>query len=338
MSIDTFLPAADTGQPDSQFLPGTSVQYAWDSVSLTSILACPRRYKYQIVDGLVSRSPNFAIALVFGILLHKGLEFYELAKADGADHDAALHTMVSRVLALPATATLPTDEDVEEMKEEAKAAADEDDGITLRNSKVRTRYYLIRALVWYVEHYKDDPLQTLCLPSGKPAVEVSFRLPIEMPEFNHPLLLCGHIDRVVDYNGSLYVTDYKSTKSISRQFFASYLLSHQLTGYTIAGSSLFEQPVRGAIVDGIALQVGGVKLGRAPSQRTPGQVGEYFQTLALAQRLAHSFAETGYYPMNTASCYFCEFKEICAQPPEYRDKYLNLHFERRRGWNPLENR
>src|SRR5205085_12685228 len=120
-----------------------------DSVSITNILACPRRYLYSIILGLTPNAPSYAIALVFGILFHKGLEFYHKAAAAGADHDEAVRAAVVALAAEPATSTLPTDEVIEE-----KAAShdpDEDDGVDLRNSKIRTRYYLFRSLVWYLE-------------------------------------------------------------------------------------------------------------------------------------------------------------------------------------------
>jgi hypothetical protein len=335
MSMDHVLPAS-AAQPDSQFLPSTKVQYAWDSVSLTNILACPRRYKYSIIEGYVPKAPAFAIALVFGILFHKGLEFYHVARAKGADHDEAIKLAVTQVAALPATVTLPTDDDVDEMA--AAHDPDEDSPITLRNSKVRTRYYLFRALVWYMEHYRDDPVTTLIGVTGSPACELSFRIPLELPGIEHPILLCGHIDRGVEFQGSLYASDYKTSKALDRSFFDSFELSHQMSGYIVAGSVIFDRPVSGALIDGVALQVGGVKLGRATTRRTPGQVGEYLRTLTYAAKQAKQHHDEDNYPMNTSACFFCEFKEVCKQAPEYRQRTLEMLYERKRGWNPLENR
>jgi hypothetical protein len=48
--------------------------------------------------------------------------------------------------------------------------------------------------------------------------------------------------------------------------------------------------------------------------------------------------DLNFYPMNTSACYFCEFKQICKQAPEFRDRYINLYYERKPGWNPLQNR
>ena len=335
MSLDDRLNVA-AQLVDSQFVGKSTIQYAWDSVSLTSILSCPRRYQYQILWGLTPNSPSYAIALVFGILFHKGMEFYHKARAAGQDHDEAVHLTVKLLLAEPATATLPIDDHIDEMA--ANHDPDEDDGITLRNSKIRTRYYLFRAVVWYLDHYEDDPCHTLILPSGLPAVEHSFRLPIQIDVLGQDMLLCGHLDRGVEFNGRYYNSDYKTTKSLTQQWAAMFDLSHQMTGYTIAGTAIFEKPTQGVIIDGVALQVGQVKFSRSFTDRSKGQVREYFELLSFVRDQAIRFAETGQYPMNTASCYFCEFKEICRQAPEFRDSFIRQHFTRKPGWNPLENR
>lgn len=341
MSMDDKIQASFQ-HADSPFVPGTAIQYAWDSVSLTSILACPRRYQLAVIEGQVSRNPGLAIALVFGILIHTGLEQYHKARFAGQDHDQATHHALAHVLRSDAAQTLPTDEHIEELAESHDA--DEDDGIHLRNSKVRTRYYLARTLIWYLEHYgAEDNVRTIQLASGAPAVEVSFRIPLPLDVAGHPLVLCGHIDRGCEFNDYLYVADYKTTKSLTQQFFAMFELSHQMTGYSVAGNVVFSEPTRGIIVDGIALQIGGVKLARHFTKRTPGQVAEYFELFkyatGLAEQLHTRYALEGKdYPMNTASCYFCEYKSVCSQAPEYRKNYLAQNFERKPGWNPLANR
>lgn len=335
MSLDDKILVSNSLEPDSQFLAGTKIQFAWDSVSLTSFLSCQRRYKYLVLDGLVPKSPGYAIALEFGILFHSAVEKYHRCRAENFSHNEALEATLTWLVAEPAFQALPTDDDVEELK----AATDEDDdGITLRNSKVRTRYYLARSVVWYLEHYIDDPLHTLILPTGKPAVELSFRVPLPIQVGGQDMLLCGHIDRAVEFEGNYWASDYKTTKSLTRQFFDSFDLSHQMTGYTVAGNVILEKPITGVWIDGIALQVGGVKLNRAPTKRTPGQVREYFELLSDVAERAERAHDLGYYPMNTASCYFCEFKSICSQPPEYRERYINMLYNKKPGWNPLRNR
>lgn len=322
--------------PDSPFLPGTTLQYAWDSVSLTAALACWRRYRYSIIEGLVPKGPGRAIALDFGIAFHKALEHYHVARAQGEPHDEATATTVSNLTADPHYANLPTHED---LAAEAEETPDDDDGIHARNAKVRTRYHLMRAVIWYLDHYADDPAQTLLLASGEPAVELSFRveLPLHIGGVEN-VLLCGHIDRGVEFNGHIYVADYKTTKSLSRQFFADFELSHQITGYTLAGGIIFNKPLRGALIDGIALQVGGVQFARHPANRTEGQITEYLSTVQHVIDGAERAHDEDSYPMNTSACYFCQYKELCKQPPEFREQYKKMLYDVKPAWNPLENR
>lgn len=340
MSLDDKLQATYTDGSSSPFLPSSAVQFAWDSVSLTSILSCPRQYQYRIIEGRVPLNPNYAIALVFGILFHRGLELYHKARAMpgplGMTHDEALFAAVKKLLADEATQTLPRDHDIDEMA--ASHDADEDDGITLRNSRIRTVYHLIRAVVWYLDNYEHDRCHTVLLANGKPAVELSFRIPLSVDVAGTPFTLCGHIDRVVEYEGFNHPTDYKTTKSLTRQFFEAFQLSHQISGYISAGQVLLDQPLKSALIDGIALQVGGVKFSRAFSQRSSSQLTEYSRLLTHVSTVAQMYAEQQYWPMNTAACYFCEFKEICRLGPSHRERYLDNGWKRAPGWNPLSNR
>lgn len=335
MSLDDRILVSSLGTPDSQFLPDTKIQFAWDSVSLTAFMACPRRYKYLVLEGLTPKGPGYAIALEFGILFHSAMENYHKARAVGETHDEAVFHTVRWLCQQEAFIALPTDDDVDQLKD---TVDEDDDGIALRNSKVRTRYHLARAAVWYLDHYEQDPVKTLILPSGKPAVELSFRTPLPIQVAGHDMLLCGHIDRVAEFEGAYWSTDYKTTKSLTRQWFDAFELSHQMTGYTVAGKVILEHSVRGALIDGIALQVGGVKLARGFTTRSEGQIAEYFELLTdVAERAERSF-DTDFYPMNTASCYFCDFKSICKQAPEFRERFINVYYDRRPGWNPLANR
>jgi hypothetical protein len=268
MSLDDKILVSSTGEPDSQFLEGTKIQFAWDSVSLTAFLSCRRQYLYRVIIGLVPKGPAYAIALEFGILFHSATEHYHRRRAEGSDHDRAVEQTIGWLATDPHYQALPTDEEINELKE---LTDEDDDGITLRNSKVRTRYHLARAVVWYLDHYINDPLQTLILPSGKPAVELSFRIPLPLEVASEPMILCGHIDRAVVFEDHYWASDYKTTKSLTRQFFDNFELSHQMTGYTVAGNVILEKPVRGVWIDGVALQVGGVKMSRAPTTRSPAR-------------------------------------------------------------------
>ena len=342
---DGFVEPVNKGEPhvQSPFIDGTTIQYAWDSVSLSTMLECPQRYQYRIIGGWRSKSPGSAIALGFGILVHTGVEEYHRGRATGLAHEEAVTRALREVTVktdggVNLYELLPTPADIDQLKEEAKEEG-EDEGGSLRNAKVRTRYHLWRALVWYFEKYRHDPMEVVQLASGKPAVEHSFRVGVgKSLSDGTEILLAGHLDKLVRFNGALFVSDVKTTKSISRQYFRMFDLSHQMTGYTLGGKLAFDEPVAGVCIDAIELQIGGVNFSRGFTHRTESQLNEYRDLLGYVGSLAERFYHENYYPLNTAACLFCEFKDVCSQPPELRHGYLNHLFKRAEAWNPLKSR
>ena len=327
----------------SPFVEGTKIQFAWDSTSLTVAMACPQRYKYEIIDGWEPRNPNVAIALAFGILIHTGIETYHKLRATGSSFDDAVVGSLRAVMSKddfrrpgqPLWDAIPVEADIIEMKA-ADAADDEADGIDLRNSKIRTRYHLFRALVWYFDNYSHDALKVISLADGTAAVEHSFRVPVgEALSDGTPLMLSGHLDKVVEFNDQLYISDVKTTKSITMQWRQSFDLSHQMTGYTLGGKIGLKKPVQGAFIDGICLQVGGVQFNRFVTVRSESQLREYVRLLKYTADQAEMWFQNNYYPQNTAACMFCQYKEVCRQPPEFRAGTLRTHFKQAPAWNPL---
>src|SRR5215831_3394412 len=79
---DTVIP------PLSPFLPGTCIQYAWDSTSLGYLKRCPRLYEYHILLGYEEKEES--IHLRFGIEVHASYADYEQIIATGASHDDAV--------------------------------------------------------------------------------------------------------------------------------------------------------------------------------------------------------------------------------------------------------
>lgn len=321
------------------------MQFAWDSVSLTTALSCPLRYKLEIIDGWTSKSPDAHVALVFGLLLHAGVEQYHRLRVGGVKYDESVVGALGHVQAWrdprlspsPLVNQLPTDEELVEAKEEHDP--DEDDEGPLRNAKLRTRYHLFRALVWYFDQYRQDHLKVVQLANGDAAVEHSFRVPIgQKLSDGTDLLLAGHYDKLVDFNGERFVTDLKSTKTLTRTWRKSFDLNHQMTGYTLSAKIGLSQPVRGVFIDAVQLQVGGVKFSRFPTYRSKSQLAEYIQLLKYVADQAEMWFQNDYYPQNTSACFMCQFKEVCAKPKEFRDQMLKTYFEQKPAWNPLRSR
>jgi len=323
-------PAHLTSGEQSPFSsPG--VQFAWDSTSLGYFKECPRKYYYTMIEGW--RGGGSSVHLEFGGLYHSGLELYDHRRAEGATHDRAQFDMVRWALAATWVGEAVTEHG------EVIPAHPLDWGHNLKN-----RFNLIRSLVWYTEQFRDDPAQTVILNNGKPAVELSFRF-----DAGDGILLCGHLDRVVEWNGSKFVMDRKTTTStISSYYFNNYTPDNQMTLYTLAGRVILNSPVRGVIIDAAQIAVGFTRFERGMVYRTDEQLEEWLsQTktyIQTAQRMGSIAVVDGKgeaaFPMNDKACHNyggCPFRDICGSDPRVRQTFLESNF-RRDPWNPLKTR
>lgn len=310
----------------SPFIAGTKLQFAWDSTSLGWLKECPRKYQYSMIEGWRSKSTK--IDLVFGIEYHWGIEQYDRKRVEGASHDEAVSFVVRNVL----TRTY-------------KHPDFEGDDNTNKN-----RPTLIRSLIWYFEEFKDDNAKTITLANGKPAVELSFRMPLGFgpdgwSEGDHytmadpqPYILCGHIDRLVEFTDQTFVMDHKTTKqTLSSNYFHQFEPDNQMTLYTVASQIVFSTLVKGVIVDAAQIAVGFTRFERGVTYRTEAQLEEWLGDLRILLKQNEEYAKNDYWPMNDKSCRMCTFKEICSKDPSVREVFLASKFERRH-WNPLESR
>lgn len=336
------LPSPREG--DSPFIPGTTLQYAWDSTSLTMLQTCPKLYEYQMIQGYRRRGES--VHLFFGGQFAKALEHYHVQRAQGASHGYATEYVVGELL---------------------EATWIEDKPWDSQHSK-KTRETLIRSVVWYLDHYKDDPTKTVILADGKPAVELSFRFDsgiavgyikrepgeislapgalnftdgVEEPA-NINYVLSGHLDRVVDFGGELFVQDQKTTGSTLGSYFFSEFNPHtQMSLYTLASRVVFNTLVRGVMIDAAQIAVGFTAFARSITMRSEDQLEEWLENIAEWLRLAERFASTGKYPRNESSCHKfggCPFRDICSKSPVVRQQFLDTDFENTNPWNPLKAR
>lgn len=304
-----------TSSPEvnTAIVPGTSFQFAWDSVSINLFKTCPRKYQLELLQGWVPK--DTAPALLFGIFFHLCMESWHKLRAYGVEPEEALKSVTFLALALG-------------------------DQLSSSNDTARTRQTLTRSVVWYLEQFKDDRTATVRLPSGAAAVELSFRMPLFVINGTE-IDLCGHIDRLVSFMEDVFVTDYKTTKyALDSRFFDGFSPSTQMANYTIASQVAFEQPAAGLIIDGIQLGVNFARFQRHVLKFSPEQLDEYIKGLHEWISLAAHYADTGFYPMNEESCgkySGCQFRPVCSQPPSIRIHYLKSKFIQR-TWDPLKPR
>lgn len=292
-------------------------QYAWDSTSLSAFVTCPRKYYLSMLQGWTSEQKS--VHLVFGGHYATALEHFHKHRATGVEYSDALRLVVREAL---------------ENTWDHEANAPQD---WLHASK--TRDTLIRSIVWYLENFKDDPMQTVILSNGQAAVEYSFSI-----DLTDQYIYCGHIDRLVTYgeNNDIYVQDQKTSGSqITPRFFEGYSPDYQMTGYTWAGQIIFNMPVKGVVIDAAYIAVGFTAFGRQPITRSEKQLEEFRTEVLHYIGQAKACHESGYYPMNRTACGNyggCEFKRICSAVPGVRSNLLEGSFKKRDRWDPIKRR
>lgn len=312
---------AKYGEHRSPFLPGTKIQFAWDSTSLGYLKTCPRLYQYTMIEGFRRSGPS--VHLDFGGWYHKALENYDKFIADGKSHDDALAEVVLEALKWTWINGAPW--------------------VAEKEDTNKTRETLVRSVIWYLEKYgPNDAAKTIILANGKPAVELSFRLELPFNAApNQPYLLCGHLDRVVEFTGGTYVMDRKTTKTtLSSYYFDQYEPDNQMSLYSFAGKVMYSLPINGVVIDAVQIAVGFSRNERGFTFRTDAQNEEWIEDAKHWFNLARQFAEANYWPMNDKSCHQyggCVFRKICSKSPEVRGRFLESDFTRR-YWNPLEPR
>jgi len=285
-------------------------QIIWNSTSLNALKDCAYKYKLQILDGWWSKDAN--IHITFGLAYHKAIEIYHFARARGASHDLATLEAVKRAM----HDTWPD---------------------MLLDSK-KSRQNLIRTIVWYLEQFgEDDPIETLILTNGEPAVEVTFAvdLGVASPSGDN-YSLAGHLDRIGRFAGDLYYTDLKTTgAALGDYYFENFSPDNQMSCYSFAGKIHTNLPLKGGIIDAAQILVGGSRFQRGFVNRTEAQLEEWRDDLHFWLSLAEVYAKREHYPMNDRSCRMCDFKRICAMDPKVRESFLASNFSKR-VINPLE--
>jgi len=311
------LESATNHAPASPFhAPG--IQYAWDSTSLGWFKECPRKYFYSMIEGYRSRGES--VHLRFGIHYHSALEHFDHEIARGQPHEDALRATVFKLL-------------VDTWDAETSSPWTPDHNL-------KTRANLVRSVVWYIEHFREDAARTLILANGKAAVELSFRFSVD-----DDLMLSGHLDRVVDFMGGQYVMDRKTTTITPGQYyFNQYTPDNQMSLYSYAGQVILQSPIRGVIIDAVQIAVGFSRFERGFAHRTPDQLDEWLADTRAHVRYAHSLGErmrdadpAAAWPMNDKSCHKfggCPFLSVCSRDARVRKTFLESDFVRD-PWNPL---
>ena len=300
----------------SQMLPNH--QLAYDSTSLGALKRCPRYYQYNIILGYITRGES--VHLRFGFEYNNALVTYAKCRAKGQDHETATLSAVryalehtwDQTLGRPWTSDEPT----------------------------KTRETLIRSVIWYLDKFEDDPMQTLVLANGEAAVELPFRIHIDIDSglTGESYLLCGYLDRKVEFAGGAWITDWKSTKyALDEKYFQRYSPDNQVSQYAFAGIMIGSEPIKGVVIDAVQLGVTFSRFQRSQIGRTPSQLEEWLYDSMHYIRQNESYVKNGYWPQNDTSCEKyggCPYRQVCSASPEIRPQLLKQLYHQR-SWDPL---
>lgn len=293
-------------------------QLAWDSTSLRALKTCPRYYYYNIIMGYVSRQES--VHLRFGIEYNNALVTYHKRRAAGDDYETALLASVRYAL------THTWDE-----KLNRPWTSDE---------PTKNRETLVRSIIWYLTQFENDPLHTQVFASGEPAVELAFRIDIDLASglTGEGYMLCGYLDRFVMFMNAPYVTDYKTTKyMLNEKYFKRYSPDCQVSQYDFCGAIIGSEPIKGVIIDAVQLGVTFSRFQRSQIKRTPAQREEWIRDSMHYIKLNETYVADNYWPQNDTSCEKyggCGYRDICSASPENRPRLLEGLFHKR-SWDPL---
>lgn len=283
-----------------------NLQIAWDSTSIGAFKQCPRRYYYSIIKGY--RKPK-NLAIDFGVRFHEVLEGFFKEKASGTPHVEAARKAVAEAL---------------------KHGRKLGEGDTKRTLKT-----FVRAVAWYTEQYKNDPLKTL----SPKTVEMSFKFDSSLKNsFGEEIILCGHLDRVAELDGDLWAVDLKTTgRTIGEYYFKDYTPDNQVSLYAIATKIVLNRPAKGVIIDAVQLQVGATNFGRGFVYRSKEQCEDWLAEMPYWLAMAEVSATKNLWAQNDKSCFWCDYKEVCSLPTRNRERFLENNYEVKK-WRPLDPR
>lgn len=287
------------------------LQFGWDATSIELASTCLRKYQYSMIEGW--QPVRKSVHLIFGGLYATALEHFYKHRALGLTQEEALREVI-------------------------KEAMIKSWNLDFQGHSAKTRFSLIRAIVWYVEQFgENDNTETYIMADGKPAVELSFQIDID-----EDLVLSGHLDRVVKFGDDLYWMDQKTTSTtISSHYFEQFNPHNQFSLYTYAGKAVLHSPIKGGIIDAAQIGAGFVRFERGFTHRSDQQLEEWFSSSRYIIDMARSSTTLGFFPMNLASCGNyggCPFRAVCARPESVRKNFLKADFEQTRFWDPLEAR
>ncbi len=185
----------------------------------------------------------------------------------------------------------------------------------------------------YTEKYRDQPFKVL-------SCEREFT--VDLPNKNK---LIGRIDKIIEWDGAVWVMDHKTTSQLGPQFMYMHTPNLQFSGYVYAAQQLGYGKCVGVLVDAILVAKGLFEaksrdkltpLLRDFAYRSPADIKEYLDVATALTSEIHINEETEDWVPNWGSCSDygeCAYRKICKEPGEFRQRIIDSEFKVEH-WDP----
>lgn len=125
----------------------------------------------------------------------------------------------------------------------------------------------------------------------------------------------GRIDQIFEWNGRLYLRDYKTTSRMGKNYALKFEPSHQFTGYIWAAEQLAGREIEGARIEVVYnTKTAGPEFHSFLTTRSRGHIEAWLEWVEFEWENWARFSETETWPMRTNACDDfggCYFRDCC---------------------------
>lgn len=292
-----------------------------DNFALTMFQACPIKYYLRMKQGWTTRRKSAALG--FGGAIHEGLAAWyrtgDKAKALVAINDAwplnspiddyrskekCIQVMIDYLKTYP-TETFKVVGAPENPMVECTFTLDTGMYLSCRDCGPVEGAWTAKYIAFgreFAAQYPEDmsvALHGRCRSCGEPL---------------EPIEYGGIFDGLVEFSGSVYVLEHKSTSQLGSYYFNQFKPNNQVTGYTWAAGLLSGRRVGGAIINAFGVyKTGATKFERQITTRSAADIAEWLNNVQRTCEMIRACELAEHWPMFTQSCTMygaCEFHGV----------------------------
>jgi hypothetical protein len=192
-----------------------------------------------------------------------------------------------------------------------------------------------KLLKLYAEKYAHESFKIL-------QTEKQFEMPLP-----NDTTLIGRIDKIIDWDGAIYVLDHKTTSRLGYEFFYKIKPNMQFDGYILAARYLGYPTCSGIVLDALLVAKGLITpaqlakltpLARDISTRSENELDTYMKnTLSIISDIQKCYLTEDWYRNTEACCDFiqCPYRNICKEEESVQEQIIASDY-RIEPWTPLE--